>query len=94
MALLEACGAATGIILGRCSAPQPGRRGRGGTRAETSSGLERIPFRGLDDSEEIPMRNPILAAVLSLIIAGLDQIYNGQIGKGVIFILDELPRTP
>jgi TM2 domain-containing membrane protein YozV len=32
------------------------------------------------------MRNPILAAILSLIVAGLGQIYNGQIGKGVIFI--------
>ena len=33
------------------------------------------------------MRNPILAAILSLIVAGLGQIYSGQIGKGVIFIL-------
>jgi TM2 domain-containing membrane protein YozV len=36
------------------------------------------------------MRNPILAAILSLIVAGLGQIYNGQIGKGVIFILVQL----
>ena len=27
------------------------------------------------------MRNPVLAAILSLIVAGLGQIYNGQIGK-------------
>jgi TM2 domain-containing membrane protein YozV len=33
------------------------------------------------------MRSPILAAILSLIVAGLGQIYNGQIGKGVIFIV-------
>lgn len=32
------------------------------------------------------MRNPILAAVLSLILSGLGQIYNGQVLKGVIFI--------
>ncbi len=43
----------------------------------------------MDDSEEIPMRNPILA-VLSLIVAGLGQIYNGQIGKGVIFMFLQL----
>lgn len=36
------------------------------------------------------MRNPILAAVLSLTIAGLGQIHNGQIGKGVIFIILQL----
>jgi TM2 domain-containing membrane protein YozV len=36
------------------------------------------------------MRNPILAAILSLIVAGLGQIYNGQIGKGVIFIIIQL----
>lgn len=33
------------------------------------------------------MRNPILAAILSIIVAGLGQIYNGQIGKGVVFIV-------
>ena len=33
------------------------------------------------------MRNPILAAILSVIVAGLGQIYNGQITKGVIFIV-------
>jgi TM2 domain-containing membrane protein YozV len=33
------------------------------------------------------MRSPILAAVLSLILAGLGQIYNGQILKGVLFIV-------
>jgi TM2 domain-containing membrane protein YozV len=36
------------------------------------------------------MRNSILAAILSLIVAGLGQIYNGQIGKGVIFIVIQL----
>ena len=36
------------------------------------------------------MRSPILAAVLSLIVAGLGQIYNGQIGKGVLFIILQL----
>ena len=33
------------------------------------------------------MRNPLLAAILSLILAGLGQIYNGQITKGVVFII-------
>ena len=36
------------------------------------------------------MRSPIIAAILSLIVAGLGQIYNGQIGKGVIFIVIQL----
>jgi TM2 domain-containing membrane protein YozV len=36
------------------------------------------------------MRNPLLAAILSLIVAGLGQIYNGQITKGVIFIVIQL----
>ncbi len=36
------------------------------------------------------MRNPILAAVLSVILSGLGQIYNGQIMKGVIFIVVQL----
>ncbi len=39
------------------------------------------------------MRNPILAAILSVIVAGLGQIYNGQIGKGVVFIVLQLINT-
>ncbi len=31
-------------------------------------------------------KNPGLAAVLSFFFTGLGQIYNGQIGKGVLFI--------
>ena len=40
--------------------------------------------------EEDTMRNPIIAAVLSLIVAGLGQIYNGQITKGVLFIVAQI----
>jgi TM2 domain-containing membrane protein YozV len=47
-------------------------------------------IREVVQSKEKPMRNPILAAVLSLIIAGLGQIYNGQVTKGVIFIVVQL----
>ncbi len=36
------------------------------------------------------MRSPILAAILSLILSGLGQIYNGQILKGVVFIVAQL----
>jgi len=32
-------------------------------------------------------KNPGLAAVLSFFFTGLGQIYNGQIGKGVLFII-------
>ena len=39
------------------------------------------------------MRSPILAAVLSLIVAGLGQIYNGQVTKGVLFIVAQLIDT-
>ena len=39
------------------------------------------------------MRSPILAAVLSLIVAGLGQIYNGQVTKGVLLIVAQLVNT-
>jgi TM2 domain-containing membrane protein YozV len=32
-------------------------------------------------------KNPGIAAVLSFLFVGLGQIYNGQIGKGVLFII-------
>jgi len=34
-----------------------------------------------------PTKNPGLAAVLSFFFTGLGQFYNGQIGKGVLFII-------
>lgn len=36
------------------------------------------------------MRNSGIAAVLSFFIPGLGQIYNGQIGKGLVFIFIQL----
>lgn len=33
------------------------------------------------------LKNPGLAAVLSFLIVGVGQIYNGQIGKGILFMV-------
>ena len=33
------------------------------------------------------MRSPVLAAVLSLFLSGLAQIYNGEVTKGEVFIV-------
>jgi TM2 domain-containing membrane protein YozV len=32
-------------------------------------------------------KNPTIAVLLSFFVTGLGQIYNGQIGKGVVFIV-------
>lgn len=34
-----------------------------------------------------PQKNPGVATVLSFFFMGLGQIYNGQIGKGIMFII-------
>jgi TM2 domain-containing membrane protein YozV len=39
------------------------------------------------------MRSPILAAVLSLIVAGLGQIHSRQVTKGVLLIVAQLINT-
>jgi TM2 domain-containing membrane protein YozV len=58
------------------------------TGAETSNVLARIPpQRVAVDGGESCMRSPILAAILSLIVTRLGQFYNGEIGKGVIFMV-------
>ncbi len=36
------------------------------------------------------MRSPILAAILSLFLSGLGQIYNGEVTKGVVFIVVQI----
>jgi len=38
-----------------------------------------------------PLKNPGLAAVLSFFIPGVGQIYNGQLGKGLIILLVLVP---
>ncbi len=35
----------------------------------------------------VQAKNPGLAAILSFFFVGLGQIYNGQIGKGIVFII-------
>jgi TM2 domain-containing membrane protein YozV/type II secretory pathway pseudopilin PulG len=37
-------------------------------------------------AEKKEERSPVLAAILSFVIAGLGQIYNGQIGKGLLIL--------
>lgn len=36
---------------------------------------------------QVQQKNPELAAILSFLIVGVGQIYNGQVGKGVIIII-------
>lgn len=36
--------------------------------------------------EESRQKNPILALILSCLLPGLGQIYNGQFGKGIFFV--------
>jgi TM2 domain-containing membrane protein YozV len=39
--------------------------------------------------EQVPKfyKNPALATILSFFFSGLGQIYNGEIGKGIVFIV-------
>ena len=56
-----------------------------------TKGAKRLASRKLDNVET--MRSPNLTAVLSFIVTPLDQIYNGQVTKGVLFILARLINT-
>ena len=37
--------------------------------------------------EYVERKNPVLAAILSFILPGIGQIYNGQINEGIVFII-------
>ncbi len=37
-----------------------------------------------------PPKNPALAAILSFLINGLGQVYNGQIGKGILIFVIQI----
>ncbi|MEG3056780.1 MAG: zinc ribbon domain-containing protein [Proteiniphilum sp.] len=56
-----------------------------------SSKAEICPNCGVRLKEvAINKRSPIIAAILSLFISGLGQIYNGQFGKGIAYIIIEM----
>jgi TM2 domain-containing membrane protein YozV len=38
-------------------------------------------------------KNPTLAAILSLLIPGVGQIYNGEVGKGILIIVVQIVNT-
>jgi TM2 domain-containing membrane protein YozV len=56
---------------------------RNSARAEQTRGVGRIA------SAEVirKMRDPVLAGILSLIIPGLGQLYNGQILWGILWLI-------
>ena len=45
---------------------------------------------GMQTQTQIPIKNEGLAAVLSFFFTGLGQIYNGDIGKGIILIIIQI----
>ncbi len=51
---------------------------------------ERLPRKSPPDTSGAPEHSPGLAAVLSLVLSGVGQIYNGQILKGIAFIVAQL----
>ncbi|NLA39399.1 MAG: zinc-ribbon domain-containing protein [Methanomicrobiales archaeon] len=56
-----------------------------------SSNAEICPNCGVRLKEiTINRRSPILAALLSVLITGLGQIYNGQFGKGIAYFIIEI----
>jgi len=55
--------------------------------AEIDSKAEICPKCGVRIRPAKEQKNPGLAAILSFFFTGLGQIYNGQIGKGLIFII-------
>jgi TM2 domain-containing membrane protein YozV len=55
--------------------------------AEIDKKAEICPKCGVRIKPPVEIKNPGLAGVLSFFIVGLGQIYNGQIGKGIILII-------
>jgi hypothetical protein len=55
--------------------------------ASASSRVEPPPIPAAYASPPLERRNAALAAVLSLIVCGLGQVYNGQFVKGVLFFV-------
>lgn len=46
-----------------------------------------VRLEAVKTAQSHAMKNPGLAAVLSFLFTGLGQFYNGQFGKGVLFII-------
>ncbi len=71
--------------------PVNGRREEAPAPVRSEEGhRERLPRRLPSNTSGAPEHSPGLAAVLSLVLSGVGQIYNGQILKGVAFIVAQL----
>lgn len=73
----HSCGAATGTAPVPPSPPDPGTM-RDGRRSQVM------------DRPRVTGKNPILAAVLSALIVGVGQFYNGDIKKGAVMLVGAL----
>ena len=48
---------------------------------------EICPMCGVRVKTSTVVKSPELAAILSFLVVGLGQIYNGEIGKGILFVI-------
>ena len=56
--------------------------------ATSISGNQRtVPVQTDQETARVQKKNPLIALILSLIITGVGQIYNGQVRKGVILLV-------
>jgi TM2 domain-containing membrane protein YozV len=53
----------------------------------TSGNQGTIPVQMDQKTDRVQKKNPLIALILSLIITGVGQIYNGQVRKGVILLV-------
>lgn len=75
---------------GETGLPRQAPRESGARPSESAAGSSRRPSRGSVPASEVPGQNPGLAAVMSLAVPGLGQVYNGQIFKGLTIMLVQL----
>ena len=58
--------------------------------AEIDKNAEICPKCGVRIVGSSSAKSPVLAAILSFLFAGVGQIYNGETGKGIVFVSIEL----
>jgi TM2 domain-containing membrane protein YozV len=88
MAFCENCGKPLGENTTYCESCGAKAGDADPAIATSTSGNQRtVPVQTDQETARVQKKNPLIALILSLIITGVGQIYNGQVRKGVILLV-------
>lgn len=87
MSFCENCGAPISENATYCERCGEKTGSPGPAPTSPSPAGQALPLQHAKDTAELQKKNPFIALILSLIITGVGQMYNGQLKKGLVLLV-------